>query len=254
MRQEGTPIEGCNANEDMHHRRLMLVLQELVREEGVMEAARVLGIDYKTLARSMKAGRLSKKMRWAVERLQQGEGSAAAKHWERNAKMKDRLAKLDEDLRNGLAELRTALDGQRQGFARQREEHFRHQRRVEKQLAALVLGNIVTVPEPPGIEENGADESGVAGTGSGPPWWRPGKAAEDRVMDLVHEWWLARNTLLDAEERVNIAMGWDRFADLAVRDDSADALDEPQTPRPAMRSRRRYAKSKRVEPDVSEAY
>ena len=210
MGPEDPAIEDCKANDGV---RLMSVLQEIVRDKGVMEAARVLGVNYKTLVKSMKAGRLSKKMRWAVERtLQGGEGCAAAGQRERSVRVWKRLDELEEELRSGLGELRTALDGQRKAFAGHLEEfagleedHARHQRRVERQLAALALGHAVAAPETAGIEEYGADESEVAGTSSGPPWWRPGKAAEDRVMDLVHEWWLARNSLLASEERVNIA-------------------------------------------------
>ena len=141
----------------------MSVLQELVRDKGVTEAARVLGINYKTVARSRKAGRLSKKMRWALERtLQSGDGCDTAEQREHNVRVWKRLDELEKEIRSRIAR-------QCEEYARQRDDHARHRRRVERQLAALVLGNAVTAPETPGIEENGADESGVAGT-SGPPW------------------------------------------------------------------------------------
>ena len=236
MRQTKPTIEDCKATEDMHHLRLMSVLKELVREEGVMEATRVLGISYRTLTSSMKAGRLSKKTRWALERLQHGEGSAVAEHWERNAKLKDRLDKLEEELHSGFKELRTALHGQR-------KEHDRHRRRVERQLAALVLGHAVTAPETPGTDENGTEESGVDGTSSGPPWWRPGTATQRKVTDLIQEWWLARNSLLAVEERLSIAMDWGMVADLAVPDESAEAFGEPRTHRGLQGSKRRPGRS-----------
>ena len=97
MRQTKPTIEDCKATEDMHHLRLMSVLKELVREEGVMEATRVLGINYKTLTSSLKVGRLSKKTRWALERtLQHGEGSAVAGQQERNVQMRKRLDALKD--------------------------------------------------------------------------------------------------------------------------------------------------------------
>ena len=88
------------------------------------------------------------------------------------------------------------------------------------------------------MEENGADESGVDGTSSGSPWWRPSEATQRKVMALFHEWWLARNSLLAAEEQVNIAMGWGRFADLAIRDESAEARARHGTRRTPQRSKR----------------
>ncbi len=138
---------------------------------------------------------------------------------ERNVQIGKRVDKLEEKLHSGLEELRTALDGQREEHARQQDEHARHRRRVERQLAALVLGQAATMPKPPGI-----DESGGSGTRSGPPWWRPGEAAQRKVTNLIYEWWQARNSLIAAEDRLSIAMDWDIVADLAVRDESAEAF------------------------------
>ena len=96
----------------------MSMLQELVRDKGVMEATRVLDINYKTLTSSMKTGHLSKRTRWALERtLLNGEGCAAPAHRERNVQLGKRLDELEEELRSGLKELRTALEGQRKEHA-----------------------------------------------------------------------------------------------------------------------------------------
>ena len=163
MRQPEPTIEGCKATDDMHHLRLMSLLQELVRDKGVMEAARELEINYKTVTSSLKAGRLSKKTRWALERtLLNGEGCAAAGQQERNVQLGKRLDELEEELRSGLEELRTTLDGQQQA-------HASHRRRVERQLAALVLGHPVTVPETPASDETGNDDSGGSGMRSAHP-------------------------------------------------------------------------------------
>ena len=89
------------------------MLQELVRDKGVMEATRVLDINYKTLTSSMKTGHLSKRT------LLNGEGCAAPAQRERNVQLGKRLDELEEELRSALKELRTALEGQR-------EEHASH--------------------------------------------------------------------------------------------------------------------------------
>ena len=160
--------------------------------------------------------------------------------------MGKRLDALEEELRSSLKEFRTALDGQR-------KEHASHRGRVERQLAALVLGHAATMPKTPQSDETGTDESGRPGTRKGPPWWRSGEAAQREVADLIYEWRQARNWFIAAEERLGIALDWGTVPDFVVREESAEALAEPRTPRSALRSRRRYAQSKRVEHDMSEA-
>ena len=247
MRQTMPTIEGCKANDDMHHHRLLSMLRELVRDKGVMEATRVLDINYKTLTSSMKTGHLSKRTRWALERtLLNGEGCAAPGQRERNVQMGKRLDALEEELRSSLEEFRTALDGQR-------KEHASHRRRVERQLAALVLGHAATMPKTPRSDDTGTDESGRTGTRNGPPWWRPGEAAQRKVEDLIYEWRQARNSLIAAEERLGIALDWEIVPDLAMRDESAEAFSEPRTRRSAQLSKRELAHSQQVEHDMSEA-
>ena len=203
-----------------------------------MKAAQVLEVSYRMVASTMKTSSLSQKMRWALERLLYGQGSVATEHWESSARLKDRLDKLEETLGSDLEELRTEFEGQRQEFVKQLEDHAKYRRRVENQLTALVLGHAVRATESTGVDENGADKARSGETTSGPPWWCPGKASHDRVMDLVYEWWRARNSLLAAEEQVNIAMGWGRFADLAMRDESAEARARHGTRRTPQRSKR----------------
>ncbi len=53
---------------DVHHLRLMSLLSELVRKRGTKGAARVLGIDRRTVATSVRAGVLSGRVREALER------------------------------------------------------------------------------------------------------------------------------------------------------------------------------------------
>ena len=96
-------------------RRLRLhgFLRELVREEGRMEAADLLGVNYKTLVRAEESGHLTTRMRHALERLLlSGESPGADDRDGRVEEMARRLARLErgmeslaEEFRAGLAEL-----------------------------------------------------------------------------------------------------------------------------------------------------
>ena len=90
-------IEESKAVENMYHMRLMALLQELVRKRGIKGAARVLEIDPKTVAESVKTGQLSRRTRDSLERaLQEGVGSAAAQQRERNEKLEGRVDALEK--------------------------------------------------------------------------------------------------------------------------------------------------------------
>ena len=90
-------IEESKAVENMYHMRLMALLQEQVRKRGNKGAARVLEIDPKTVAESIRTGRLSRRTRDALERaLQEGIGSAAERQRERNEKLEARVGALEK--------------------------------------------------------------------------------------------------------------------------------------------------------------
>ena len=59
-------IEDSKDIENMHHMRLMTLLQELVRDKGFKGAARVLELDQRTVAECAKTGQLSRRVRQAV--------------------------------------------------------------------------------------------------------------------------------------------------------------------------------------------
>ena len=90
-------IEGSKDVENMHHMRLMTLLQELVRDKGFKGAARVLELDQRTVAECARTGQLSRRMRQALERaLQEGVGSAAARQRERNDRLEERVEALEK--------------------------------------------------------------------------------------------------------------------------------------------------------------
>ncbi len=90
-------IENSRDVENMHHMRLMALLQELVREKGYKGAARVLEIDPQTVTDSAKTGRLSRRVRDSLERaLQEGVGSAAERQRRRNEELEGRIGALEQ--------------------------------------------------------------------------------------------------------------------------------------------------------------
>ena len=138
MRQGEPVIEESRVVEDVHHLRLMALLHELVREKGNRGAASALGLDPRTVASCMKAGRLSWWVREALEQgLQSGAGSAAARQRERNDALKGRVGELEGKLRSGLDEVRAAVAGEVEAL---REEQAKAMRHVERRLVRLEAG------------------------------------------------------------------------------------------------------------------
>ena len=96
-------IENSRDVENIHHMRLMVLLQELVRQKGYRGAAQVLEIDPQTVTNSARTGQLTRRVRDALERaLQEGVGSAAERQRRRNEKLEAQLKELTEELRGGL--------------------------------------------------------------------------------------------------------------------------------------------------------
>ena len=109
-------MEGDGAGDGDQVRRLRLhgFLRELVREEGRMEAAELLGVNYKTLVRAVESGHLTTRMSHALERLllsgespRGDEGDGGVEELERRVTRLERgVEALAEELRDGLEELR----------------------------------------------------------------------------------------------------------------------------------------------------
>ena len=99
-------IEDSKDIENMHHMRLMTLLQELVRDKGFKGAARVLELDQRTVAECAKTGQLSRRVRQALERaLQEGVGSAAARQRERNDRLESRVEGLAAEVKGVAGEV-----------------------------------------------------------------------------------------------------------------------------------------------------
>ena len=134
-------LEKSRSVGDLQHTRLMALLRELVRERGVMKATKTLDVDYRTLTSSLESGRLSRRMRTALEKaLLSGGGSPAAEQRERNDELEGRLEDvegrveaLEKDVGRGLA----AVQGEAKAL---RSEHAQGTRQVERRLAQLEAG------------------------------------------------------------------------------------------------------------------
>ena len=107
---------------DVHHLRLMSLLSELVRKKGNKGAARVLGLDRRTVAASLRGGVLSRRVRGALERaLVEGD--------EQPDGGRDALEQRVEALER---EMREAVEGIRGEVEALRKEHSRTARLVER--------------------------------------------------------------------------------------------------------------------------
>ena len=155
----GPGIDRSKSIEDLHHLRLMALLDELVRDKGGRKAAADLDVDHRTLAASLESGRLTRRMRVALDRaLLAGGGSPAREQQERNDELAERLAQVEErvevvgqDAGQGLAAVGDEVKALRneQGQALQR---------VESRLAKVEGGG-----------GDAGEEEGAAGDGGRTP-------------------------------------------------------------------------------------
>ena len=92
MRNMEPVSEDSGSVEDVHDLRLMALLHELVRNKGNRGAAQALGIDPRKVASRKKMGRLSWRVKEALERgLQSGASSGAARQRDRNDVLEIRI-------------------------------------------------------------------------------------------------------------------------------------------------------------------
>ena len=147
-------VEKGRSVRDMHHLRLMSLLQELERDNGRKKAAEMLGVDRRTLDASLDEGVLTRRIRGALEKaLQSGVGSAAAEQRDRNDKLADRLEELEGKVEEQGKEMRANNRASEDRDRAVREEAAQGFRKVEKTLAGLETGR--------GGQEDGANANGA---------------------------------------------------------------------------------------------
>ena len=102
--------------EKLRRLRLSGFLRELVRAEGRMEAAELLGVAYRTLVKAEESGEITGRMGDALERLLgTGGDPEAARLRERVGVLEEGMEALAKELRAGLAEIRAAVAGVKAG-------------------------------------------------------------------------------------------------------------------------------------------
>ena len=137
----GPGIDRSKSIEDLHHLRLMALLDELVRDKGARKAAADLDVDHRTLAASLESGRLTRRMRVALDRaLLAGGGSPAREQQARNDELAGRLEWVEgrvEEVGNGVSQ---GLAAVRDEVKALRNEHGQALQRVESRLAKVEGG------------------------------------------------------------------------------------------------------------------
>ena len=128
-------VEKGRSVRDMHHLRLMSLLQELERDNGRKKTAEMLGVDRRTLDASLDEGVLTRRIRGALEKaLQSGVGSAAAEQRDRNDRLADRLEELEggfEELGKEIRENNRASEDRDRAIREEMAQGFRQREREQ---------------------------------------------------------------------------------------------------------------------------
>ncbi len=151
--------------EDVKRLQLLTLLDEMVRDRGVMRAAGELNVDRRTLNAALKEGHLSRRMRGALEKaLLEGGGSPAAQQRARNDELAGRVETVEaqvkavgENADQGLAEVREEVQALRNDYSRDLQ-------RVESRLA-----RVEGCGECKEEEGDGDGDSGAGGRSSARP-------------------------------------------------------------------------------------
>ncbi len=152
-------FEKSRSIEDLQHLRLMALLEELVRDKGIMRAARELNVDHRTLTSGLETGRLSRRLRGALEKaLLEGGGSPAAEQKERNDELAGRVEKLEGQVNEMGEEMSRGLAAVQDEVKALRDEHGQALQRVESRLAKVEGGG-----------GDAAEEEGASGVGGRTP-------------------------------------------------------------------------------------
>ena len=140
-----TPNAG-KSGEDMRKARalrLSSLLQELVRQEGRMKAALLLGVNYKTVVRAEESGRITGRMGDALERLLgRADDPGQSRLQQRIESLEENLETLAEEMQRGFADIRTAVEV---------HSHVKTQSQM-KDWEELSRPKVVTAPSVKGLQ------------------------------------------------------------------------------------------------------
>ena len=283
MKQRKSVIAKSRIIEDLQHLQLRMLLEELVQDRGVRKTAQMLGVDHRTLTSSMRAGELSKRMRAALgSALQEGFGSAAARQRERNDNLEARLEKVEGQLKEQKASLRSCLMvlnrlegrlGRTESRSKELRDHLARavkrlrmpldgvrkyylvQRRlIEQRLSVLESGREERETGTSADDTRRAPRLGsITPSALHPREFRGPTLTEQQGVGapIVGPEGVCRplpdGPLLDAEKRWTIGEACDTWAVPADGDERSQASAEPDVPRWARRSKRKLARPKAEE-------
>ncbi len=131
-------FEKSRSIEDLQHLRLMALLEEMVRDKGIMRAAQELNVDHRTLTSGLETGRLSRRLRGALEKaLLEGGGSPAAEQRQRNDELAGRVEVLEKGVESLGQEMSRGLAAVQDEVKALRDQHGQALQRVESRLAKV---------------------------------------------------------------------------------------------------------------------
>ncbi len=242
MEKEPGGIDGSRSVRDMHHLRLMALLQEQVRNHGRRRAAEKLGVDRRTLDAALDQGALNRRIRGALERaLQSGAGSAAAKQRDRNQVLEDRLGDLEGVVEEQGRELRAGRRAAEDEIRKLREEQAQAFRQVERALAGLDAGGN-SAGEAHRQTQGPASVSPTGGRQSPPRREYPELVTLDTAVDdpdvfgdaweLIQEWRELKETHPNAGRGLDWLLTEERFlaVELALLEDHGLTLPPARFP------------------------
>ena len=110
MKSNEEVVNDDGDEEEEHFNRLMALLHDVVRREGGRSgAARVLGVDRRTVGTCMDGERLTRGMRIVLERVLREEASSAADQPEPNDALDRRVSGLEKELHDGIEAVRSDI-------------------------------------------------------------------------------------------------------------------------------------------------
>ena len=195
MKHDGPAANDAPSLDNVHEARLEALLHDLVKSDGKMRAAQTLGVNYKTVARSIESGRLSVHLREALMARLLAQAEDDAGQPDDGGTPEPPVGALAEELRGGLEELRETVE---EGLRGLREEQAQRMGALAGRLAQVEsgLGVRVVVERPVGAERS----SQGRGTSSRPQFRRTSpsvvtmepQAGDEEVYGeawpLVDEW------------------------------------------------------------------
>ena len=191
----GPGIDRSKSIEDLHHLRLMALLDELVRDKGARRAAEDLGVDHRTLAASLESGRLTRRMRVALDRaLLAGGGSPAREQQERNDELAERLEQVEERVEVVGQDAGQGLAAAQDEVKALRNEQGQALQRVESRLAKVE-----------GCGAGAGEEE--SGDGGGTPNWESGGGAQPKRSSTLRREFPELATLEPADDDQDVFGG-----------------------------------------------